>query len=115
MAPSGEFVVVWESGSLYTGGPDGWGAAIVARAFDAQGAPLGDERVVNRYSRDDQRNPAVASSPRGDFVVVWDSLGSAGTDQNSFSVHAQRFGEIVPRPIFVDRFESGDLRFWSTP
>ena len=32
-------------------------------------------------------------SPDGDFVVVWDSYGSAGTDDSSRSIQGQRFAE----------------------
>jgi hypothetical protein len=66
----------------------------------------GSEFRVNSYTTGDQRNPAVASSPDGDFVVVWDSRYQV----NGYDVFGQRYGDI----IFEDGFESGGLTRWSS-
>jgi hypothetical protein len=68
---SGRFVVVWQSGSYYGNGPDGYGYGVAARRFDAAGTPAGAEFVVNTYTAGPQESPAVAAAPGGDFLVAW--------------------------------------------
>jgi large repetitive protein len=38
-----------------------------------------------------QRYPSVAADSAGNFVVVWQSLGSSGTDSDDASIHGRRF------------------------
>jgi hypothetical protein len=57
---AGNFVVAWQ------GDEDIW-----ARRFDTLGQPLGAPMLVNSYTTDSQRSPAIAVTPTGDFVVVW--------------------------------------------
>jgi hypothetical protein len=70
----GNFVVVWGSN-----GQDGSGYGIVGQRYDAAGAPAGSEFRINTYTTGNQRIPAVARAARGDFVVVWQSLGQDGS------------------------------------
>ena len=51
---------------------------------------------------------AIATTPGGGFVVVWDSQGQDG---NLGGVFGQRFGP--PDLIFRDGFDSGNLGKWS--
>ncbi len=53
--------------------------------------PLGGEFQVNSYTTGDQRQPAVAVGPGGEFVVVWHSYGSGGSDNDGASVQARRY------------------------
>jgi len=71
-APSGEFVVVWQSE-----GEDGDLDSIMARRFGADGLPLGPEFLVNDVTLSAQRWPQVAMNDRGDFAVVWQSFDPA--------------------------------------
>ncbi len=85
----GRFVVAWTAGEIratYEFSPGIW-----ARRFDAAGAPLGAAMEVNSYRTGDQKSPRVAVDGDGNFFVAWQSRGSAGSDQNGESVHAQRF------------------------
>jgi len=43
--------------------------------------------------------------------VVWESLGSYGSDSSSYSIQGQRYSTIN---IFGDDFESGDTSAWSS-
>lgn len=87
---SGRFVVVWDSyGS--TGG-DSSSFSIQARRFAADGSPLGGQFQINFHTTLAQEHPSVASDSDGNFVVVWDSNSSTGTDTDGRSVHGQRFG-----------------------
>lgn len=78
------FVVAWAS----TSSPGDEASGIVARRFDAQGAPLGAELQVNAYTTGEQTHPVVAGSPDGAFVVVWASYGQDGS---GWGIFAQRF------------------------
>ena len=62
--------------------------------YDANGTPVGDEFQVNTYTANDQFVSflsSVASDSKGNFVVVWESDGSPGTDTSGFSVQGQRY------------------------
>lgn len=101
---NGEFVVVWDSTPAYQfpggpfedGGPDGDGMGIFGQRFSSDGRSLGTEFIVNSYTTDAQRQPSVAMSPNGEFVVVWNSdpgLSPSGEaqDGDGFGVFGQRF------------------------
>ena len=71
------FVVAWASlGQDDTADPTSFG--VIARAFDASGAPLGGETIVNETTSDDQEQPAVAALGAGGFAVAWQSFGQEG-------------------------------------
>ena len=53
--------------------------------------PVGEEFQVNTYITNNQRYPSVALDGDGDFVVVWVSDGSGGTDSSSSSIQGQRY------------------------
>jgi hypothetical protein len=52
---------------------------------------VGGEFQVNSYTTSDQSGPAVSVDADGNFVAVWYSYGSAGTDTDSTSIQARRF------------------------
>ena len=104
----GEFVVAWTSDG--SGGSDSNSYSIQGQRFDSAGEPLGDPFQVNTYTTDSQESPAVAAEADGDFVVVWQSRGSSGSDSSLMSILGQRF----VTPIFADGFESGDTSAWSS-
>ena len=79
---SGNFVVVWSGNQQ-----DGGGYGIFGQRFDASGAVQGGEFRVNTYVTGNQLYPSVASSPIGDFVVVWQS----GHDGSGYGIFGQRF------------------------
>jgi hypothetical protein len=98
---SGAFVVVWVSD-----GQDGDGKGIFAQRFDAGGAPLGVEFLVNTIISGDQTSPTVALSDNGQFVVCWQSA-----DGNGKGVFAQRYdanGEAQGDEFQVNTTFSGD-------
>jgi hypothetical protein len=66
---SGAFVVVWQG--YWQGNGDGSGSGILARRYDAAGAPRGSSFRVNTYTTHDQVWPFVASDPAGNFIVTW--------------------------------------------
>jgi hypothetical protein len=86
---AGNFVVVWSS--FGSPGNDNLANSIQARLFDAAGTPSGAQFQVNGYTTGYQFNPAVAADADGNFVVVWGSVGSYGTDTSSSSIQGRRY------------------------
>jgi hypothetical protein len=72
LAPSGEFVVVWD-------GPDADGYGIFAQRFEASGAKRGGQIQVNAQAEGEQMVPSVAARDQ-DFVVAWQSVTAAGEE-----------------------------------
>jgi hypothetical protein len=85
----GAFVVVWQSDG--SDGGDISYKSIQGQRYAAGGAPVGGEFQVNAYTTDSQTFPSVASDAEGNFVVVWVSGGSDGSDTLSDSIQGQRF------------------------
>jgi len=65
----GEFVIVWESRT----DPNVNERDIFCQRFNSSGEPVGGEFQLNLTVEFDQRSPAVALSPDGRFVTVWQS------------------------------------------
>ena len=70
MNDDGEFIIVWDCRIDPNSESE---RDIFGRRFDSLGVPLGDEFQINTFVSDDQRNPAVAIGPDGQFVAVWQS------------------------------------------
>lgn len=90
VASDGGFTVVWDG--YGSGENDDAFGSIQGQHFASNGSPVGDEFEVNTYTTSYQFYASVASMGDG-FVVVWDSMGSFGSDTSEFSVQAQRFSE----------------------
>ncbi len=103
----GDFVVVWHS--FYGDGSDSLSYSIRGQRFTSDGSFVGGELQINTYTTGPQKHPVVSVDSDGDFVVVWHSYGSGGTDNLEYSI--QR-AEKTNVPIFVDGFESGDVSVW---
>jgi hypothetical protein len=104
----GSFVVVWQSNG--SSGTDTSYTSIQGQRFDPAGTAVGGQFQVNTYTTFPQFVPKVALDIDGDFVAVWYSLGSSGTDTSLHSIQGQRFAT----PVFVEGMESGDLSGWSS-
>jgi hypothetical protein len=68
VAANGLFVVVWQSYAI-----DGSGWGIYGQRYNAVGAALGGEFLVNTKTAAWQWNPDVACDRDGNFTVVWQS------------------------------------------
>lgn len=105
---AGNFVVAWQG---YGGGSDGDGHSVQAQRYDLSGTPLGGEFQVNTYTTGGQGDPDVAADPTGNFVVVWHSPDSDGTDTSDGSIQGQRFdgtGAPVGSQFQVNTYTTGD-------
>jgi len=109
MDADGDFVVVWQSrGSFYD---DDWGYSIQGQRFDSDGNPAGNQFQVNSYTSGDQEHPAVGMSADGDFVVVWDSDRSGGTDSADLSIQGRIFssaGAPITPQAQVNNYTNGN-------
>ena len=99
MDKTGRFVIVWEDES----GIDGDGTAVMCRAFNPDGSPIGPEMIVNTITTGAQTNASVdilspesAAAAGFDFVVSY--CDESGNDGDGQGVFARRFlfEEIVP-------------------
>jgi len=89
VASDGDFVVVWQS--LYGSGLGDYFGSIQGQRFASDGTALGSEFQVNTYTTGYQYELSVATDSDGDFVVVWESVGSSGTDTSLHSIQGQRY------------------------
>jgi len=109
---SGGFVVAWHSDG--SSGTDTSSESIQAQRFDTAGAPLGNQFQVNTYTTLAQLFAGVVAVGDGDFVVVWQSNGSAG-DTNSESIQGQRFeaatGNVVGGQFQVNTYTQDSQDF----
>ncbi len=81
-------MVVWES--IDSAGSD-TDNSIQAQRYDSNGDTVGSEFQINTYTTHAPTKPKVAIDSDGDFVVVWQSLESAGPDTFPHSIQGQRF------------------------
>jgi len=100
---NGNFVVAWQGSDVA-----GTSFGVFGRRFNASGFARGSEFLINSYTTNFQRAPAIASNPDGDFVVAWHSYGQ--DEPSSYGIFGQRYGDL----LFEDGFESGDLSRWSS-
>jgi hypothetical protein len=77
----------------------------------AAGLTLGAQFQLNTYTTNPQSFPSVAADATGNFVVVWESFGSSGSDSSSLSIQGQRFssaGVPVGTEFQVNAFTPSD-------
>ncbi len=85
----GGFVVAWSSDG--SGGTDSSVNSVQMRRFDAHGAAVGEDFQVNTFTTSWQFAPRVAAGLDDEFVVVWESIGSSGSDDDGWSIQGRRF------------------------
>jgi hypothetical protein len=88
VADDGSFIVAWDDiGANQADAITG----VLARRFDANDDPVGTEFRVNTYTTGIQGTSSVAFDGDGNFVIVWYSDGSSGTDSSDSSIQGQRY------------------------
>ncbi len=81
---NGDFVIVWVSADQ-----DGSDLGVFGQLYHPDGSPKGSEFQVNTTTNYDQRDPVVAMSDSGEFVVVWAS--EEGPTHNHKDILGQRY------------------------
>ncbi|MEN1727347.1 MAG: hypothetical protein AAGJ52_02795 [Pseudomonadota bacterium] len=94
--PDDRYAIAWESI-----GQDGSGAAVIARTFAADGAPISGEIILNETLLDDQENPDVAIDGRGGYVAIWD--GDAASGGSNDEIWGRRF--LADGTLVGDEFQ----------
>ncbi len=95
-ASDGDFVVVWHS---YGGSGTDPDDTIQGQRYASNGTALGAQFQVNTYTTSSQFFNSVAAETNGDFIVVWESVGSSGTDTSNSSIQGQRYRLITLAPL----------------
>ena len=87
----GGFAVTWTDGN-----GDDSGRGIKTQVFDAQGARVGSEMLVNTTTHADQWHPQITALKGGNFVIAWDDW-SDGIDVRAqiFSASGSRVGSEI--------------------
>ncbi len=85
----GDFIVVWSG--YGSSGTDSSLTSIQGKRYVSNGATQGAQFQINTYTTSGQGHPSVATDGDSNFVVVWASYGSSGSDTNSTSIHGQHF------------------------
>ena len=75
---------------------------IFGRLFSPQGLPASGEFQINSQTDGGQLTPRIANSPDGQFLIVWYSDTSSGSDQSSRSIQS-RWLSPAGLPIGSDR------------
>ena len=107
----GNFVVVWQNGGSMSGP---WPYSIQGRRYDASGNPVGSEFQINTLATGGVEWPSVAVDRDGDFVVVWHSDHSAGSDTSGSSIQGRRYdasGNAVGSEFQVNTYTTGSQIF----
>jgi hypothetical protein len=105
---SGNFVVVWASGS--TAAQDGSGPGIFGQRYASAGVPLGAEFRVNSYTTDIQFHPVTASDAAGNFVVVWHSYAQDGSNYGVFGQRYASSGALLGPEFRVNTYTTNFQR-----
>ncbi len=74
MRADGSFGVAWES----YGQAGGNKYDVMLRCYDASGAAVGSEQMVNSTTADNQQTPHIAAFADGRYLVVWQSFNEDG-------------------------------------
>ena len=98
--PSGGFVISWTDASLLGG--DASITSIKAQTFDAAGAKVGGEFLVNSATLNAQSDPSLVTLSSGEVAVIWTDASGQGGDASGTSIKAQLLGPVATEQIPYD-------------
>lgn len=93
--PAGDFLVTWQS----AGSNADNSGSIRGQHYDSQGNVLGGPFQLNTYTTGEQRSAVHGVRPDGELVVVWESYGSPGSDND--------LSTLLFRSILTDTDDDG--------
>lgn len=105
----GGFVVSWKDASATSG--DASGSSIKAQIYNAAGARVGSEFLVNTETSEDQLDPAITSLANGGFVISWKDNSATLGDASGSSIKAQLYssgGSRIGSEFLVNSQINGD-------
>jgi len=100
--PEGGFVAVWQ-----TLNQTGSGIDILARRFDTNGKPIGNQSPVNTHTDDNQISPSIGMDSTGAFVVVWVSYEQDGSGGGVYGQLYDNTGNTVGNEFQVNTRSDG--------
>lgn len=107
MDSDGYFVVTWDGDPDLASLDD-----IHARVFEPNGAPLGEQFLVNTTTEGPQTHPQVAMNEKAEFVIVWEvELDPGVTERDIFAQRFNNFGEPLGTEFQVNAFAEADQRY----
>lgn len=104
--PDGNFVVVWNNPSSYSG----FSYGVFGQRFSSDGSRVGTEFQANTDTVDNRGGPDLAVTSTGEFVVVWNGYPTA----SGGDVFGQRFasdGGLLGTEFLVNSFITGTQWF----
>jgi len=107
MNADGYFVVAWDGDPNFAGLDD-----IHAQLFDPNGAPLGEQFIVNTILDGPQRYPQVSMNDWGEFVIVWETqIDPNVSEREIFGQCFDRLGMPFGDELFINTYIEGDQRY----
>jgi hypothetical protein len=103
--PDGRFVVAWASPH------DGDNYGVFAQRFASSGARLGGEFQVNTHTPNYQKQPSVAMTGNGRFVVGWSSFNQGVSYQSTFGQRFNAAGARVGGEFALDSRDFGGQNY----
>jgi hypothetical protein len=107
MNAEGYFVVAWDGDPNLAGLDD-----IHVRLFDPDGAPLGEQFIVNTIRDGAQCYPQVAMNDQGEFIVAWETQIDPNVSERE--ILGQRFdglGYHLGEEFLINTHIEGDQRY----
>ncbi len=104
----GGFVISWIS----SGQDEAGGYGVYAQIYNASGAMVGDEFLVNTYITNDQIFPSITALNDGGFVISWQSSNENGSDDGVYAQIYDASGNTVGTEFHVNTYNGGSM---STP
>lgn len=97
LAGGGNFIVAWDEFGSF--GSD-LNVSVQGQLHSDLGSPIDSQFQVNTYTPGTQEIVSVASLSAGGFLATWESVPSAGPDNSSRSIQAQRYSAAaVPQAL----------------
>jgi VCBS repeat-containing protein len=106
----GGFVIAWESYGQDVDAARDWG--VYVQIYDASGARVGDEFLVNTYTSSNHNYQSIAALNDGGFVIAWESNGVDGSDDGVYAQIYDASGNTVGTEFYVNAYTAG---YWDMP
>ena len=100
---SGGYVIAWT-----TNGADGSQSGIMAQIYDAAGAAVGANYVVNATTHNNQIEPDITTLADGSFIITWAGWWIDGAEYGVVGQQFSASGEPIGPEFRINSFEFGN-------